>query len=194
VRTIESSRRGSLVGAWVILGHAALEAGLIVVLMLGLARLLRSVAAVRVIGVTGGLFLAYMGVSLLLRLLRGSSEGAPGPVDGPAKGQIKPRNPVLGGVLVSMSNPYWWIWWATIGFAFMIRYEASLENWPALVAFFLGHEAGDLAWYLTVSVLVSLGRRKITGRVYRFVLAGCAVLLAGFGVYLGASSFFYVTA
>ena len=135
----------------------------------------------------------YMGVSLLLELARGGfRDGAAS--DGEQAHEIKPRNPILGGVLVSMSNPYWWIWWATIGFAFMIRYEASLQNWTALSAFFLGHEAGDLAWYLTVSVLVSLGRRHFTGRVYRVVLAVCAVLLAGFGVYLGTSAFFYTAA
>jgi hypothetical protein len=29
-------------------------------------------------------------------------------------------NPIIGGIVVSMSNPYLWVWWATIGFAFMV--------------------------------------------------------------------------
>jgi threonine/homoserine/homoserine lactone efflux protein len=135
-----------------------------------------------------------MGVSLLVQLLRGGLPAGLASAGGAGAAEIRPRNPVLGGVLVSMSNPYWWVWWATIGFAFMLQYRASLQNWPALLAFFVGHEAGDLAWYLTVSVLVSLGRRRITGRVYQMVLGVCAVTVVGFGLYLGTSSLFYTLA
>jgi threonine/homoserine/homoserine lactone efflux protein len=134
-------------------------------------------------------FLVAMGATLLFQLIRGLVPNAV--QQGGQSPEIKPRNPILGGVLVSMSNPYWWIWWATVGFAFMVEYEVSIRNWPALLGFFLGHEAGDLAWYLTVSVLVSLGRQKITGQVYRIVLAVCAAAIIGFGLYLGISALSY---
>ena len=44
----------------------------------------------------------------------------------------------VGGVLVSMSNPYWWIWWATVGSAFMVQYRIGWGTWPLLAAFFAG--------------------------------------------------------
>jgi threonine/homoserine/homoserine lactone efflux protein len=195
VRTAQSRRRGFLVGAWVIAGHALLESALVVALLLGLSSLLRTGMVVRLIGALGGSFLVVMGVSLLRQLARGAatapdvgSSEAAGPAQGPA---IKPANPVLAGVLVSMSNPYWWIWWATVGFAFMVQNDITVANWPALLAFLAGHEAGDLAWYLTVSVLVSLGRSRINGRVYQAVLAACALVIVGFGLFLGVSSFLY---
>ena len=184
-RTVTSHRRGFLTGLWVIAGHAALEAVMIAVLLLGFSTVLRTPTAVKAIGVAGGGFLVFMGASLLVQLARGTAGDDPNPVDP----EIRPRSPVLGGVLVSMSNPYWWIWWASVGFAFMVRYRISASNWPMLVAFFAGHEAGDLAWYLAVSVLVHLGRRRLAGRAYRVVLGICAALIAAFGLYLGVSAF-----
>jgi threonine/homoserine/homoserine lactone efflux protein len=98
-------------------------------------------------------------------------------------------NPLLGGILVSMSNPYWWVWWATIGLAFMLQYDITFRKWPLLIAFLAGHEAGDLGWYWLVSLIVSLGRRGITDLAYRLVLVLCAAVMAGFGVYLGVSPY-----
>jgi threonine/homoserine/homoserine lactone efflux protein len=95
----------------------------------------------------------------------------------------------MGGVLVSMSNPYWWIWWATVGFAFMTQYRISFLNWPALLVFVIGHELGDLGWYFTVSVLVFLGKSRINLKVYHLVLLICGIFLAGFGVYLAAKPY-----
>lgn len=100
------------------------------------------------------------------------------------------KNPVLGGFVVSMSNPYWWIWWATIGFAFMLQFEVSFKHWPRLLSFFLGHEAGDLAWYLLVSTLAYFGLRYLNKKAYYAILACCAVFMILFGLYLGVSPFF----
>ena len=188
VRTAQSRKGGFLVGAWVIAGHALLESVLVIALLMGLSTLLRTSLAVRLIGAVGGSFLVVMGISLLRQIARG---GVAAPGADAAAEAIKPANPVLAGVLVSMSNPYWWIWWATVGFAFMVQYGITVANWPALLAFLAGHEAGDLAWYLTVSILVSLGRSRITGRVYTAVLAACALVIVGFGLFLGVSSFLY---
>ena len=189
IKTIQSRRHGFLVGAWVIGGHAFLESALVAAILLGFSVVLESPMAVRVIGVIGGGFLVFMGVSLVLDIKR---HRVPEPF---ASGEA-PRadgvvsNPILGGVLISMSNPYWWIWWATIGLAFMSRYGVSFRNWPVLLAFLAGHEAGDLAWYSVVSVLVFLGRRRLNTRIYHVVLACCGVIMMGFGLYLGVSPFY----
>jgi len=112
---------------------------------------------------------------------RGKAHTAPGPRPGAM------ANPVVGGVLVSMANPYWWVWWATIGVAFMVRFEISLQTWPKLAAFFLGHEAGDLVWYLFVSTFSYFGLRRLNRRVYYGILVCCSLFMILFGVWLGAS-------
>jgi threonine/homoserine/homoserine lactone efflux protein len=98
-------------------------------------------------------------------------------------------DPVVAGALVSMSNPYWWIWWVTVGAAFLLRFDITVARWPALVAFFLGHALGDLGWYSAVSMLLHLGRRSISRGVASAILAVCGVAIIGFGAYLGISPF-----
>jgi len=201
-RTLRTTRRGWLTGARVIGGHAAVEALLVVALVLGVVGFLQAPAAVKTIAAVGAVLLVYMGVSLLLEIARGRGiELAAGaaPTGGePTAGGALPEEkvsfatklpPVLAGVLVSMSNPYWWVWWVTIGAAFLIRYDVTLQRWPALVAFFVGHELGDLGWFSAVSIALSLGRSRIPKGVAVGIQAFCGVAIIGFALYLGVSTF-----
>ncbi len=198
IKTMQTERYGFLMGAWIIGGHALLEAVLIVAMLLGFATLLIRPLAAKIIGVLGGAFLVYMGINLVVDILRKRlpQQFDPTAQDNPARSGMgnadQPHmrtvsNPLLGGVLISMSNPYWWIWWATIGLAFMFQFGVSLRNWPALLAFLVGHEFGDLAWYTVVSALVYFGRRKLNTRVYHVVLTLCGLVMIGFGVYVAVT-------
>jgi threonine/homoserine/homoserine lactone efflux protein len=195
IKSIKVSKRGYLMGLWVILGHAIIEIAIIICLLLGFSFVLENILVVRTIGILGGVILIYFGVSIVRDVYRGnistsflnSSEGYDQRTD-LHKSKVL-ENPVLGGILVSMSNPYWWVWWATIGFAFMIQFNISFKQWPSLVAFFLGHEAGDLLWYLTISFLAFFGLRHLNKRVYYGFLVFCGVFMILFGLYLGSSPF-----
>ncbi len=191
VRSAAARRGGHLMGLWIIAGHAVLEAAVIVSLLLGFSLVLRQGVVVRAIGLTGGLLLVCFGGSILLNLRRGRGSSLPAdPGEGTRIGG-RLENPFLGGILVSMSNPYWWVWWATIGLAFMIQFRISFSHWPGLLAFFLGHEAGDLAWYLGVSILSAWGLKRLGGTAYRLVLACCGLFMILFGLYLGLSPLLY---
>ncbi|MDQ0287611.1 threonine/homoserine/homoserine lactone efflux protein [Desulfofundulus luciae] len=96
-------------------------------------------------------------------------------------------HPVLAGVLVSLSNPYWTLWWATVGLGYIVL---SLKQGTAgLVSFFGGHILSDLAWYGLVAAAVAGGRRFLTPSIYRGILVSCGAFL----VFLGAS-FIYMGA
>jgi threonine/homoserine/homoserine lactone efflux protein len=199
--TVRTPRRGWLTGALVTAGHAALEGAIVIGLLLGVLEFLRTPVALKAIGTVGGAFLAWSGIAMLVGLLarrgavaapaaaaaRGAGAGAPASA---AASPFDRLGPVLGGALVSMANPYWWVWWVTVGAATMLRFDVSFERWPVLAAFFLGHEAGDLAWYLVVSTLVHLGRRGIPPVAYDVLLGVCAAAVIGFGAYLGVSAWF----
>jgi len=197
-KTVQSRRRGFLTGLWVIIGHAALEAALIVGLLTGLSELLAHRGVLAAIGGIGCAVLLYMGAGMIRDAVKGrvpelapagTPEAGPPPAKpGPVKASGLQRLPaVLGGAVVSLSNPYWWIWWVSVGSAFLVQYRISWRSWPLLIAFFVGHEAGDLSWYLAVSSLVHWGRRRLSRRLYVGILAACGALLIGFGTYLGVS-------
>jgi threonine/homoserine/homoserine lactone efflux protein len=97
-------------------------------------------------------------------------------------------HPVLAGVLVSLSNPYWTLWWATVGLGYIVL---SLKQGTAgLVSFFSGHILSDLAWYSLVAGAVAGGRRFLTPAVYRGILVCCGaflIFLGGSFIYMGAA-------
>lgn len=187
-RTVRTPRRGWLTGALVVAGHAALEGAIVCGLLFGVMGFLRTPLAVRVIGTVGGAFLVWSGITMLVGLVRGRRTSPDAPAAPSRPSPLERLGPVSGGVLVSMANPYWWVWWVTVGAASMLRFDVSFARWPALAAFFLGHEAGDLAWYLAVSTLVHLGRRGIPPAVYDALLGACAAAVVAFGVWLGVSA------
>ena len=190
-RTLRTPRQGWLTGARVIAGHAVIESLLVCGLVLGVVEFLRAPLAVKIIAVVGAVLLLYMGLGLLRETIRGRRiDLDESTAAAPEKGNLVARlSPALAGALVSMSNPYWWIWWVTIGSAFLVRYEITLARWQALLAFFVGHELGDLGWYSAVSISLHLGRRSIPVGVTRGIFAACGVAIIGFGAWLGISAF-----
>lgn len=195
VRTASGGRRGYWMGAWIILGHALLEMAIIILMLLGFSFIFKNTLVMRTIGVIGGAVLVLFGISIIKSIWRGeiATDFIQNPEKtGTAAKTEKPQmfsNPVVGGIFVSMSNPYWWVWWATIGFAFMIQFEVSFNDWTKLLAFFIGHEAGDLAWYLIVSFLTYFSLRRFNRKVYYSILFVCGLFMTLFGVYLGVSPF-----
>ncbi len=102
------------------------------------------------------------------------------------RGGASRRRTVVGGIVSSLSNPYWTIWWATIGMGLLTK--AYAIGVAGLVAFYVGHILGDLTWYSAVSGIVAAGRRWITPRVYRTMLmvaAAFLLALAGWFLYSG---------
>jgi threonine/homoserine/homoserine lactone efflux protein len=192
-RTMRTPRGGWLTGARVIAGHAALESVLLIGLMLGVMEFLRAPLAAKIIGVAGAALLLYMGIGLIRETVRGRGMDLGAEGDAAAK-EIRASAaarmpPVLAGALVSMSNPYWWIWWVTIGSAFLLRFGITLDRWQALLAFFLGHELGDLGWYSAVSIVLHLGRKRISRGVAAAIIGVCGVAIIGFALYLGITPF-----
>ncbi|MBW1820351.1 MAG: LysE family transporter [Deltaproteobacteria bacterium] len=198
IKSVQAKKRGYLMGLWIIIGHALLEMVIIIFLLLGFSFVLQNIIVVRSIGIVGGLILVGFGASIIRDVYRGSvSTSFLDPAQSSEEKSTIPkqkgiRNPVIGGIVVSMANPYWWVWWATIGFAFILQFDISFRQWPKLIAFFLGHEAGDLVWYLLVSILAFLGLRHLNKKVYYGILILCGIFMILFGIYMGVSPFFKV--
>lgn len=192
MKSVQHPTHGYMMGLLIITGHAILETAIIILLLLGFSFILKNHIVIMIIGVSGGLILLYMGASIIYNVIRGKIS-----TDFLDKEKIESSkavksfqafdNPIIGGIMVSLSNPYWWIWWATLGFALMIKYNISFENPMGLLAFFAGHEAGDLAWYVPVSILAFMGRKKLNKTAYYTLLVICALVMIGFGLYLGTS-------
>ena len=181
VTVSESTHRGAIAGPLVIFGHGILELSLITALLLGMAPLLQRNDVFIFISLVGGSILLWMAFSMFRSLPGLSLEVAP--KDG------KGKNLVITGILFSLANPYWIIWWATIGLGYVI---ISMKfGFIGVAVFFTGHILADLLWYSAVSLFVSRGRKHISDRIYRGIIGICAVMLIFFGIYFGVSGIRY---
>lgn len=169
----EAGRRGAVAGPLLIAGHAVLEAVLVAAILLGCARFLEDPRVTSVIALVGGIILCWMGVGML-RSCRGASLCLDAP-------RGRRMHPVASGIVVSLANPYWTIWWATIGLGYLVI--GLRFGLVGVAVFFAGHILADLAWYTLVSVGIASGRGILPDRVYRGMLALCGVVLIGFGAW-----------
>jgi len=170
-----SPRFGWTFGPLAILGHAILELGLISMVFLGAGPVLKSHAVQASVGLAGGAILVWMGWGMLKMVRSGHVESRNAP--GPGAGQ----RPIILGIVTSISNPYWTLWWATVGLAYL---TVAAKSGPVGIAvFFLGHISGDLAWYTLVSWGAARGMRLTGTRLYSGVLALCSVILVVLGAW-----------
>ncbi len=96
-------------------------------------------------------------------------------------------NPFLAGITVSISNPYWSLWWATVGAGSLLL--AGNRGLAGVASFYSGHILSDLVWYASVSTAVSKGRKLFTPLVYRIVMGICGLFLCWLAVYFVYSGF-----
>jgi threonine/homoserine/homoserine lactone efflux protein len=175
----EASRRGPWVGPLAILGHALLEGALVAGVALGLAGVLQREAVAVTVSVVGGGFMVWMGLDMVRLSPRMALD--------PAAAGASRLHPVAAGALVSLANPYWTMWWATIGMSYVL---AGLAYGAfGVCVFFLGHILSDLVWYSAVSVASWRGVRVLPPPVYRRVILACGLAMAAFGAaFLGSGA------
>jgi len=176
VTVSESTHRGAIAGPLVIFGHGILELSLITALLLGMAPLLQRNDVFIFISLVGGSILLWMAFSMFRSLPGLSLEISPD--DG------KRRNLVITGILFSLANPYWLIWWASIGIGYILH--SVKYGIIGVAVFFLGHILADLAWYTLISFGVAKGRHFFSDIFYKRLIGCCASFLVIFSCY-----FFY---
>lgn len=163
----ESPRAGALVA----IGHGIVEFPLMVAVFLGVGRVLGYPGVASTVSIAGGLYLVWMGVGLL-RDLR--------------KNGVQPsgdsRSPLVSGILLSIGNPYFLVWWATVGAALILRsFEFGLVGFVGLA---LGHWLCDLAWDSILGVVSFKGRQVFGTRFQQVVFISSGVMLLFFGARL----------
>jgi threonine/homoserine/homoserine lactone efflux protein len=173
--TLVATINASIAGDWttglkVSLGHAIVELFLVILILLGLATV--ALPYTTVIAGIGGIALVIFGILT---------------IKGSRKATLRTSevqtiaNPYMAGLVTSAANPYFWIWWLSIGSAMVI---AGLEGGLALAgAFMVGHWTADIAWYTLVSTGVSKGKTLFSDTVYQKIMGLCGIFLIVFGVY-----------
>jgi threonine/homoserine/homoserine lactone efflux protein len=168
---ITMGARSRYAGALLAVGHGVIEFPLMVVIVLGLGAYFKLPKVRMVIGLAGGAFLILMAVQSLIGLKR-RPDAEPRSFEG---------RPVLAGIILSAGNPYFLIWWATVGLALATR-AVQWGIW-AFGLFALAHWLVDLVWLQSLSWASFRGSVLLGPRGRRIVPAACAAALFGFGLF-----------
>ncbi len=175
------AEKGFWTSFFIVVGHSLLELLVVISFFLGVLKCLENPLIVKIIAILGGVFLLYLGVDIIISIFRKKYI-----ID--FKSIVKKRTitgkstviVILKGVLISLMNPYWYIWWITIGAAFIIK---SVEfNIPGISSFYLGHISADFIWYLFIGFLINTGRKFFNQKIYNGILAACSIFLFYLGI------------
>jgi threonine/homoserine/homoserine lactone efflux protein len=171
----DSVKKGFKAGPLIILGHFITELAVMFVILAGLGWIIGSQTAVFIIGTVGGIVLILMGYSI------SKSKKTLSDIEKDDYGAQK-YGSVIGGIITSLSNPFFYIWWATIGCAFMFK-GLELAGIVGLLGFIIGHWSADLSWFSTISFFSSRGSKLMNDRTYKAVMMICGVFLVLLGIY-----------
>jgi threonine/homoserine/homoserine lactone efflux protein len=102
-------------------------------------------------------------------------------ISGKVESEDAGLHPVISGIIVSLSNPYWFIWWITIGMGYVI-FARELGIY-GVVFFFLGHILSDLLWYSFISYGIHFGGRFFSIKIIKVILFICSLFMMLFGLF-----------
>lgn len=159
-------------GARVAVGHGLVEFPVMAAVFFGVGAVVDLPAVQAAIAIVGGAFLLYMGIGML----RGIRQKE-------VAGTKSSQSPVMAGALLSLGNPYFLVWWATVGAALILRaVEFSLLGFAA---FALAHWTCDLVWDTFLSTLSFQGKQFFGRRFQQVVFA----LSGGFLIFYSGKLF-----
>ncbi|ACK41940.1 MULTISPECIES: LysE family transporter [Dictyoglomus] len=169
----QSSIKGWFESVKIVTGHAILEGILVILLLLGLQPFLQNQVFLKIFSFLGSLFLLYMGIGLFVSLLKNNIH---------IKNASSLKIPsILGGILVSFSNPYWLMWWITIGVSFLTQAKDYLIF--GVLSFYFGHILSDYVWYAFIGLIGQGLSLPFWKRIYKVILYFASVFLIFFGIY-----------
>jgi threonine/homoserine/homoserine lactone efflux protein len=174
--TIASGYRDKNAGLMIGIGHGIIELPIIALVYFGFASYLSIPLVKQITGVAGGLLLIVMGVLLFFTFKK--------PIDGSEK---LSSSPLVTGMVMTGGNPYFLLWWATVGVALIS--SAMVFGMVGMLVFVVLHLACDIGWDQFLSVTVFKTKHLWTPKVQKIVFSICALVLIGFGIYFGVSVF-----
>ena len=161
---------GARAGLKMAYGHTIVELPLVILLGVG-ALSLESVPQFRETVVLAGAIslFVFAGIQIKSVLKKPSSifEGRHGPF--------------IAGIMLSALNPFFLIWWFTIGFK-LISDSLVLASFAGIGIMFAFHIWMDYAWLCTVGFLSSKGKRILSSKNYNIFMIAISGVLVYFGI------------
>jgi threonine/homoserine/homoserine lactone efflux protein len=168
--TVNGGKESPHSGSFVALGHGLVEFPLVLFIYYGASSYLQGDLVKQTTGIIGSLFLFYMGYSMFRTFKE------------PVCSVKRSFSPLLNGIVLSGLNPYFIIWWLTIGTTFILK--SIKHGFSALIIFYVVHWLVDFVWLYFLSALSHKGGNFFGHRFQRAVSLICSFLLIFYAVKL----------
>ena len=180
--TVAKGYKDERAGIKIALGHGLVEFPLMALIIFSLGYVFTNDYVKLGIGLVAGVLLVFMGMGMIRSRRTVAEKGL----------EHIPKNSILAGAITTSANPYFLLWWATVGAALI----AGAQYYGALVVviFAVVHWSCDLAWYTFTGVAVFRTKKLWTPVVHEIVFGACGALMIGFGVYFIAGPALELTA
>ena len=168
--TIAIGARNRYAGTLISIGHGIVEIPLIIFITLGLGTIFQYDTARIAIGLAGGAVLILMSVQMLRGIKRLDKE----------ESKVVKDRAILAGIVLTAGNPYFLVWWATVGLKLATDARA-LGIW-AFAAFALVHWLCDLIWCQILSWASFKGSILFGVKSQKIILIICSWAMFLFGI------------
>lgn len=169
------TRSGAKGGLAFSVSHSLVEFPLVLLLALGLRAVVDQPAVKLITGVAGGLALLTFGALQIRDTL--TKKAGQTTLQGSTH-----RSPLLIGLLFTGLNPYFIVWWLTVGWE-LIRRSLMLASLTGVLIMFLSHIWIDYAWLTAVAHLAKTGIHVLGTKGYRVLMIAFGAALIYFGIY-----------
>ncbi len=164
-------RNGAKSGIKMAIGHSIVEFPLVVLLGIGVFSLETFPEFRIVISILGAITLFGFAILQIKTVLQKKENTI---------SKIK-HGPLVTGIVFSVLNPFFIIWWLTIGFK-LIADAMLIWAFSGILVMFLLHIWMDFVWLGGVSFIASKSSRILSNRNYKILMMGLSLMLIYFGI------------
>ena len=164
-------RDGFRSGIKIAIGHSIVELPLVILLGIGVFSLEIFPEFRVIISIFGAVTLFGFAIMQIKSIFRKNSGISTKPKHGP----------VITGILFSALNPFFIIWWLTIGFK-LISDAMLIWAFAGILIVFVLHIWMDFVWLGMVAFLASKSVKIISNKNYKIMISGLSLILIYFGI------------
>jgi len=173
---MQGSKEGARSGFSCAVGHTLVEFPLVLALALGLLAAASQPTIKAVIGLVGGLGLIGFGVLQIYGTLKSKTESGE-----KTRARNLPVSSVVLGLALTGLNPYFILWWLTIGSVLIVQALAFAAIIGVLIMY-IAHVWMDYAFLTSLAYFAKKGRNIAGSKYYKLLLTAFGLILVYYGM------------
>lgn len=162
---------GAKAGIKIAIGHSLVEFPLVILLGIGILSMEIFPEFRSIISILGAITLFVFAFLQIKTTLEKNK-----------KIQARPKQgPIITGILLSGLNPFFIIWWLTIGLK-LISDAMAIWAFVGILIVFVLHVWMDFVWLGATAFLISKSKKIISNTNYKIIMLALSVILIYFGI------------